>query len=157
MLVTINTDASFYQKEKIGGFAIWIASNKGRVKYANGFKGEIKTSHDAEFKCIINALYLLKKQSWEITEIYINTDCLSVIQIIEGTRLFNKLPQYSKDNFMDYLKIINELGVKHISLRKVKAHQHTKTARHWVNQWCDKEAKKSARKILKNNFGVILK
>lgn len=157
MLVTINTDASFYPLQKIGGYAIWIASNKGRVKHAAGFKQTLHSPHDAEFKVIINALHLLKKQRWEITEIYINTDSQTVIETIEAKGTFKKLPQYGKDNYQTYLSIIKELGVNHVSLRHVKAHQHTNTARHWVNEWLDKEAKKAARKILKDKFGIILK
>jgi len=156
MLVTINTDASFYPMQKIGGYAIWIASNKGRVKLAAGFKNVLETQHDAEFKAIINALHLLKRQRWEITEIYINTDSQTVIQMVETKATFKKLPQYGKDNYQSYLKIIEELGVKHVSFRHVKSHLHTNTARHWVNDWLDTEAKKAARKILKDKFGIIL-
>jgi len=155
MLVTINTDASFYPIQKIGGFAIWIASDKGRVKHANGFKGEIQSAHDAEFKCIINALHILKLQKWDITEIYINTDSQTVIDTVESKGTFKNLPQYGKDNYKTYLKIIKELGVKDISLRHVKGHLHTKTARHFVNDWCDDQAKAAARKILKESFGGI--
>ena len=157
MLVTINTDASFYPLQKIGGYAIWIASNKGRVKYAAGFKNTLHTQHDAEFKAIINALYLLKKQRWTITEIYINTDSQTVIDTIENEGAFKKMPQYGKDNYQAYLSIIKELGVKYVSLRHVKGHLHTKTARHFVNQWCDDNARKHARKLLKDKFGINLK
>lgn len=157
MLVTINTDASFYPDQKIGGYAIWIASNKGRIKYAAGFKDTLHSPHDAEFKAIINALYLLKKQKWEITEIYINTDSQTVIDTVENKGTFKRLPQYGKDNYDSYTKIINELGVKHVSFRHVKGHLHTKNARHWVNDWLDKEAKKAAKIILKDKFGIIIK
>lgn len=157
MLVTINTDASFYPIQKIGGYAIWIASNKGRVKLASGFKGTVETPHDAEFKAIINALHLLKRQDWEITGIYINTDSMCVIDTIEKKGIDKKIPQYGKDNYQAYLNIIQELNVKHVSFRHVKGHQHTKTARHFVNDWCDTEAKKAARKILKEKFGIIVK
>lgn len=157
MLVTINTDASFYPIQKIGGYAIWIASNKGRVKHAAGFKGNVETPHDAEFKAVINALHLLKKQNWEITEIYINTDSQTVIETVETKGTFKSLPKYAKDNYKAYQSIINELGVKHVSLRHVKGHLHTKTARHWVNDWLDTEAKKAARKILKEKFGIIIR
>lgn len=157
MLVTINTDASFYPIQKIGGYAIWIASDKGRVKHAAGFRNNVESPHDAEFKAVINALHLLKKQGWEITEIYINTDSQAVIQTIEGKGTFKRLPQHGKDNYQSFLSIINELGVKNVSLRHVKSHLHTKTARHWVNQWLDGEAKKAAKKILKDKFGIIVR
>ncbi len=157
MLVTINTDASYYAVQKIGGYAIWIASNKGRVKYSAGFKNQLETQHDAEFKAIINALHLLKKQNWKITKIYINTDSQTVIQTVETKGVKNKLPQYGKDNYQSYLKIIEELGVKDVSFRHVKAHSHTKTARHWVNDWLDTQAKKESRKISKDKFGTPVK
>lgn len=157
MLVTINTDASFYPIQKIGGYAIWIASNKGRVKYSNGFKETLVCSHDAEFKAIINALHLLKRQNWNISEIYINTDSQTIIDTVENKGTFKNLPQYGKDNYQSYLSITQQLDVKNISLRHVKGHLHTKTARHFVNDWCDVNAKKEAKKILKEKFGIIIK
>jgi ribonuclease HI len=144
MLVTITTDASFYSEYKQGGFAFWITSNLGRIRYAGAFKDTILTPSDAEFKCIINALHILNKQGWAVTEIYINTDSKNVIDAIENKT--KTLPQYAQDNLKTYNKLIKLINVPNISLRHVKAHLHTKTARHWVNDWCDIEAKKAARK-----------
>lgn len=157
MLVTINTDASYYAVQKIGGYAIWIASNKGRVKYSAGFKNQLENQHDAEFKAIINALHLLKKQNWKITKIYINTDSQAVIKTIEKNGFCKKNHQYIVKNYQSYLKIIKEIGVKDVSFRHVKAHSHTKTARNWVNDWLDTQAKKESRKISKDKFGIIIK
>jgi ribonuclease HI len=155
MLVTITTDASYYKQYKIGAFAFWISSDKGRVTIAAPFKNVVESSHDAEFKCIINSLHSLHKQKWDVKEIYINTDSQTVIGTIEGTA--NKLPEYGKENLKAYKAIIKQLNVTHVSLRHVKGHKHTKTARHWVNNWCDVNAKKNAKNKIKELFGDVLK
>ena len=150
MLVTITTDASFYDSHKAGGYAFWIKSDIATIKVAGAFKGTIETPHDAEFKCIINALHQLKRQNWNITKIFINTDSKSVINAIENKNL--KLPEYAKENLKAYKDIIKQFGKLNVSLRYVKAHHHTRTARHWVNQWCDTNAKAAARKKI---FGEV--
>lgn len=143
MLVTITTDASFYDTHKMGGYAFWITSNSGRIRLAAAFKGNVETSHDAEFKCIINALHSLKKSTWDITEIYINTDSKDVMKAIDGTR--PNLPKYAVENLTAYKAILKELKVSKVSLRHVKGHKHTKTARHWCNQWCHDNSKAAAK------------
>jgi len=150
MLVTITTDASYYHQHKIGGFAFWITSTLGRASLAGAFKANIESSHDAEFKSIINSLHYLKKLNWPITDLYINTDSMSVITAIETG---GGKPQHAKDNLNSYQLILKELNNPRVSLRHVKGHLHTKTARHWVNSWCDKEAGKAARKKIKDLFG----
>ena len=149
MLVTINTDASFYSEHKQGGYAFWIKSNLATVKYAAAFKNEIASSHDAEFKCLINALYKLKSLGWTITEIYVNTDSQNMIDAIEDKDGKNKTnqTQHGQENINLYKAITTGLKCP-ISLRKVQGHTHTKTARNWVNFWCDCQAKIAIRKKL---------
>ncbi len=144
MLVTITTDASYYHEHKQGGFAFWISSNKGRLCLAGAFKNDIQSSHDAEFKCIINSLHYLSKHNWEITQIYINTDSQAVIDMVEDRA--NIIAPHNRENLKQYKSIIKQLNVTHVSLRHVKGHKHTRTARHWVNDWCDKNAKAAAKK-----------
>jgi ribonuclease HI len=127
----------------MGGYAFWITSDLGRVKTAAAFKGLLETSHDAEFKCIINSLHVLKRLGWTVTELYINTDSKNVIDAV--TKDIPNLPDYAVKNLKAYNDIIQAFKGTKINLKHVKAHKHTRTPRHWVNDWCDKEAKKAAR------------
>jgi len=147
MLVTVNTDASYYSEHKQGGYAFWIKSNLATVKYAAAFKNEIASSHDAEFKCLINALYKLKSLNWGITGIYINTDSQNIIDAIEDKDGKNKTKttQHGQENIKLYKAITTALNCP-ISLRKVQGHTHTNTARHYCNYWCDCQAKIAVRK-----------
>jgi len=154
MLVTITTDASYYHDHKIGGYAFWITSNMGRLRYSNAFSVTINSPHDAEFKCIINALHFLKKTGWEVTRLVINTDSQTTIDHIEKippikVRKTKKLPQHAIDNINYYKAIISHLKSPVVSLRHVKGHTHTNTTRNWVNQWCDDNAKAAAKKKIK--------
>lgn len=144
MLVTITTDASYYHEHKQGGYAFWITSNQGRLRLAQAFKNKVHSSHDAEFKCIINALHYLSRHDWNVTQIYINTDSQAVIDLIENRAKI--IPDYSLNNLQQYNAIIKLMNISHVSFRHVKGHKHTRTARHWVNSWCDKNAKAAAKK-----------
>lgn len=147
MLVTINTDASHNSDHKIGTFSFWMVSNAGRLFGAGELKGRVDHSTDAEFRSALNALhFLFDKSGWKgITKIIINTDSQSVVEMINGS----KTHAWAKD----LKKHFNQLKAKHkviIEARKVKAHSGIEEKRKWVNNWCDKQAKKILRQSLKS-------
>lgn len=113
MVVTINTDAAYHSKYKVGAFAFWIVSNLGKIMQSGPLKsGEIKSSTEAEIQCILNALYALGTQKWlNITKIVINTDSLNSIHLLSGDVIaINKynLGHYRKYR-SKYIKLINKL------------------------------------------------
>ena len=55
MTITIITDASFMPSYNIGAYAFWISTPIGKHTDARVFNNPVNSSHDAEFKCIINA------------------------------------------------------------------------------------------------------
>jgi ribonuclease HI len=151
MTATINTDASFYVDYKLAAYAFWITTDKGRIKKAAALKGEVFSANEAEFKCIVNALHsLANAKLGQITTIYINTDSDATIKAIET----GLPPQWARAILPYYKKYIDLLGAN-IVLRHVKSHEHTSTPRNWVNDWCDKMAKKIAKEELKKRFNVV--
>ena len=50
MLVTINTDASFHQKKKIGAYAFYAVCNNWKVKKSGKFRENCLNPCDAEAK-----------------------------------------------------------------------------------------------------------
>lgn len=143
MLVTITTDASFYDKHKVGAYAFWIASDGGKIRKAGVFKGEINSSHEAEFKCIINAVHALVKSNIKPTKIIINTDSMTVIRRVKSKHQFNIGNVSLMEKYRDMVKM---LGVDTVIFKHVKGHSNGKTPRQWVNNWCDSQAKHHAKK-----------
>ncbi|MES2395629.1 MAG: RNase H family protein [Bacteroidota bacterium] len=152
MLVTINTDASWSPKNKVGTFAFWVVSNQGKIAKAGLLKGEIRTPDHAELSCIANAIHCLMVQKWGITKIIINTDSLNSIHILNDDKKLMKWYGLKDHRFQVIRKVILQKlnGVK-FECRHIKSHQNTATPRAWVNEWCDQEAKKQLIKWHKNN------
>ena len=152
MTATITTDASFYVDYKVAAYAFWISTNVGRIKKAAALKGDVLSSHEAEFKCIINGLHTLwQAKLGELTTIYINTDSKITIDTILG----KNTPEWAKPLLPIYNKYIHTFGAT-IVLRHVKAHDPANTPRNWVNNWCDITAKKIAKEEIKKRFGIVV-
>lgn len=146
MNITINTDASFCPKDKVGGYAFWITCDNGRIKRSGRLK-KPKSSIDSEMKALANAVYVLKKSNLidgKVNFIYINSDCSHMFSLI-GKKSNNQVGRYIAKTLSSILRRGRE-GIpnrkKRYQLRHVKSHSHTRTKRNWVNDWCDKEARK---------------
>lgn len=161
MIVTINTDASFSKLYQRGTYAFWIKSNKGKITKSGLLRNECSRPEIAEFRCIVNAMHKLAEANWaDITKVIINTDCMNVIYLIArdnkkikrfglfpwGSDTLNKFESMVSSYRKTFLK-----GVP-IELRHVKAHVSTKSDREWVNDWCDKEAKRHMAAYLKTQL-----
>lgn len=151
MLATINTDASYSNKERIGAFAFWISTDAGRLKRGGILKGTVTDSEEAELKSIANALYLLFDRRSElpgISRVIVNTDCKYAInKISRGMAPKNEnvvyMMAYWVHCFCLQLKRKYDINVE---FRYVEAHRFSKgtkwdTSRHAVNEWCDRTAK----------------
>jgi ribonuclease HI len=138
-VITINTDASFNPQHKLGGYAFYIVCDLFKIQKAGMFKKPVDNSKDAEIMCIGNAISTLLAQPElpETTWLIINSDCLyGMSDIRKSTSELAK-----KVNRM-WAALINRTKSRHNKMRHVKAHNGTPDARSWVNDWCDKEAKK---------------
>lgn len=150
MLVTINTDASF--KDGFGGYAFWIVCDAGKIQKAGMIKNKANTSTDAETMCIANAIHTLKHSRFSgVTKVIINTDSKESINLLTGKsrcKAANPLFKVVEECMFNMMELCLKLGLsirevdKLIEFRWVKAHNGKKDARSFVNDWCDKEAKK---------------
>lgn len=148
MNVTINTDASFNHHHKVGGYAFWITSELGRIRQSGTLK-ETSDAQDAELKALANAVYVLLNSEFNngsIEHIYVNSDCKMMFPKI-SVKSTNVPGKYIAETLNDILrKNMNGCIYGRISFRHVKAHTNNLTkSRSWVNDWCDKEAKKAMR------------
>jgi ribonuclease HI len=143
--ITINTDASFHPEKKVGGYAFYIVCDLFKIQKGGMFKTQPKTAMEAEMMCMANALHtLLSQKELPSTKwIIINSDCLFSFEKIKrksqsdiGRRVAEILRKVRIR--MSYMGLIKP----EFEFRHVKAHNGTNDARSWVNDWCDKEAKK---------------
>lgn len=144
--LTINTDASFHPINKSSGFAFYVVCNSFKIQKSGKFNTDVSDSLMAETKCIGNAIAttLGRKDLPQVNTIVINTDCLPAISKIN----------YSDEDYcikirelIELLKIRTKCST--LKFKHVKAHSGKNDARSWVNEWCDKEAKKWMRKKIK--------
>lgn len=140
MLVTINTDASFCPKTKLGAYAFWIVCNQARIKHSAIFKNKLKNETEAEAMCILNAFHVISKSKITgISKIILNSDAKYFMPFIQ------KRPQLLKQFNKLQTQLVLKYSLKRgwYDFRHVKAHVTTDGARNWVNDWCDTEAKKA--------------
>jgi ribonuclease HI len=142
--ITINTDASHHPVKKAGGYAFYIVCDLFKIQKSGAFKVDPLDSIDAEMKCMANALHtlLMQKELPTCDLIVINSDCLFSFSMI-GLRKKG----IGKTVALILRDVRNRMAWKEAVLpsyefRHVKAHSGKSDARSWVNEWCDKEAKK---------------
>lgn len=149
--ITINVDASFHPQEKVGGYAFWIVCSKFVIKKGGMFKTNPKNSTEAELMGIANAAYtLLKTPDLPYCRlVVVNNDCLNAHEKI-GQKSNNKIGKETANIFKQIRGVLYYPGAQtKIHLRHVKAHSGIDDKRSYVNEWCDKEAKKWMREALK--------
>jgi ribonuclease HI len=151
MLITINTDASW--RERHAGYAFWIVCDAGKIQKAGKIKKLVDNSAIAEMMCIANALHTLKHSRFsEITKVIINTDsqhCIDRLGI--GAKFKDSSTDECLFTMMEIcLKLGKSIRDMHsiFEFRHVKAHSGKKDSRSFVNEWCDREAKKYSKELL---------
>ena len=146
--ITINTDASFNYKWKVGGYAFYIICDLFKIQKGGMFKVRPSNPMEAEMMCMANALTTLlhQKELPSVKLIVINSDCL-----FSFDKISLKKDGVGKTVAQILKKVRKEMAWKGVVMpefdfRHVKAHTKNKDARSMVNGWCDKEAKKWMRK-----------
>jgi ribonuclease HI len=144
--ITINTDASFCHKTKIGGYAFWIKSDFFTIKKQGHFNSLVDNSTDAELRCIANAIATLSVQNLGGYEyiLVINTDSKGAVGWMKNPQ--NKTALICKLQLDNLLELTNCTFVK---WKHVKAHSNKDDARSFVNDWCDKMSRKEMHKYRK--------
>jgi ribonuclease HI len=126
---TVNTDASFCPHTRAGGWAVWISIDGGiKVKKSGMFKDRPRTSTEAELWAIFNGVWIAA--SMGVASLLVQSDCKTALAHLERNTMQTRQLHAS-------LPCPVTIKTKH-----VKAHRDTDTARTWVNEWCDTEAKK---------------
>lgn len=165
MNATINTDASYSHKYKVGAFAFWIVCDGGVRFFGSGpLSGTVDSPSVAELMCICKALVYLQNLQKNgtvkpITDIRINTDSLNSIHILNGDK--PEIRRYGLDKGQYKTTTLSWLKVKRydwkLSFKHVKSHVGTNTPSQYVNQWCDTQAKKFIQILITERESSIIK
>lgn len=154
---TINTDASYHHKKEVAAWACWIKSSHYLIKKAELFEEFPANSSTAEALAIENALaalddlisaeeFLQHQRDTVGIKLYINTDSMWTIQAIRGN--------VKRSKHLAIAHRVKSLADRYeIDIRHVKAHTDKDDARSWVNDWCDKQAKRLVWEGIKKRYG----
>lgn len=145
------TDASHCPNTKVGGYGVWIASQRGKRSYDGAFKNLIDNATIAEMAAITNGLYIAIRT--ELVQahdrVLIQTDCIAAILAFTGKRK----PAHSEERRI--VEQQRQLMVQHnlsITFKHVKGHSDNEGNRFVSNNICDRKAKanmKKARQLFK--------
>ena len=132
---TINTDASL--KEGVMGYAVWIRTEWDKHQF-NGAGIRGKSINEIEMEAIIAGFqYLIY---WNLLDdidvIVVNTDSKEAILNFEK-------PHTSKYKEAEKFLNLKEFIPQPIYFKKVKGHSKGHDARHYINTWCDAEARRA--------------
>ena len=151
-IITINTDAGFYPREKFGSYAYWIKGNGMFFRGSGGFRDKCKNPQEAELKAIINAVTILLSNApkFHFHKLIINRDCIHAKSSKDGSDL-EKLLAKLIEKVRYKCKPSNPYDGQYPfhEFRHIKAHTHTNTKRNWVNDWCDKQCKLQLKNYVK--------
>lgn len=136
-IITINTDSSFCQKTQIGAYAFWIKWKDFFYKWSGVFKDTCKWSQEAEEKAVLVAIWILKDKSKDFDIIVVNRDCI-------GVKNQGKVKKYIR-GYKVALRDIYGTKERFVKFKWVKWHGNWETKRGYVNNWCDREARKVLR------------
>jgi ribonuclease HI len=143
---TINTDASRDPKTGKAAWAYWIRSTNFLFRDSSLYPDSTPNSSIAELFALKAALECVNASVGtmprEMVRLYINTDSQWVLQALRGN--------VKRSKHLSLAEAVKDLAEGYeLVLRHVKAHKHKDTPRHWVNDWCDKEAKRLLRTYLR--------
>lgn len=148
MLVTVMSDASYCHQTKAAGWGVWIKSERGFFEGGGNFKTQAKTSTDAESMAISVAVFLAFKQGIAVEGdiILIQTDCLAIVNMLQK---FDKDLYKSRRKLKPFQKAVKytERFIREnkctLKIRHVKGHAPSEGKRNYVNELCDKHARKA--------------
>lgn len=147
--VTVFTDASFCPETKSAGGAFWARGDVERLSSSFPIQG-IKQAHEAEIVTACKAILqmgddekigALLRLGGQIRLVLV-VDCLAVQDAFEGR--MRGMAGIIKSH-IDQVEALRKQHGFFLKINHVKAHKGTGSPRQWVNNWCDKEAKRQMR------------
>lgn len=152
-------DASYWEGKKVPGqpqpkaaaWAAWIRVTgvNGPIKKGGLLKlGPVKTSAWAELYAALNGVWIAAQ--YGATSVLVRSDCLEVVKVLNEEAFANN------KKWQAYRKAVKEHSLEHLDITAKHVRAHTEdfsTAAAYVNDWCDREAKRHMRKDRKEKYG----
>jgi ribonuclease HI len=145
LLITLFTDISLDQRRGIGVYAVWAKESGRTFRESGRFKEPVSDSNYAETAAIINGLYLVIKhfQPEPGSKIIAQSDSTNALYILKDNRPGAWVTQ-AQHLVERRDAILAGRGIE-VDYRHVQGHKGTRTPRHAVNTWCDRECRRLLR------------
>ena len=133
---TVITDASHCPKTGAAGFGAYIRidGHPAPFQYSGPLKPPTHSSTFAEVRAALIGIWYAAKLG--ATDVLIQSDCMTIIHLANGRCKSAGLVALWREAMLR-----PDMQVR-LEARHVKGHIAIKDARSWVNDWCDKQAKK---------------
>lgn len=165
--VTIFADASWCSRTKAGGFGCWIKGDGEAITRGGPLKAS-RSSDVAECQALANALAVAHQRgvlSWGDT-VVLQSDCTSalsaILHVVPGAvdmpakggldvppRRPGSVVSPEVQEVMEFIAWIVTLSGVKLWTRHVKGHSGLGTGRHYVNDLCDRLARKGMEEVRK--------
>lgn len=143
MLTTLYCDASWYQEERVGGWAVWLRSERGRIVRAGTVPDYCEHAYEAELAAIFAGVYLTTASWPDTSAIVVRSDCDAALKLMSG----RNLPRHQGAHMLT--SKISEIQKSIRLLPKwVKGHQSGDSTEAWINRKVDRLAREKARGAL---------
>lgn len=155
--ITIATDISLIVEDRIATWACYIRSSHGTIKVVRQFKVYDHRAQFLETLALANALAIVKKNIPDFSQsnIIIYNEIEHVIRPILNTNGNIKQKDVLRSNYIKeiIMPILN--SALSYEIRDVKAHYTGQIHsfdrnKYYMNDWCDKNAKKLSKQIKKD-------
>ena len=153
--VTLYTDASWIEDH--GSWAFWAKADSGRLTQTGMLPKEINGSFQGEIYAICQGMHKVLKR-WPATKgFYICSDSKAAMGFLSNPKkeksrsgkIYSDVEQRLKTAF-DKMVVDKEILMRH-----VKGHKSgKKSIRFWLNNWCDKQARKTRKEHKKTENGL---
>lgn len=145
MNVTIISDASWCPNTKAGGYGYWIACQRGRKAGGGVIRRRVTSSQSAEMMAVVNGVWHGLNDGYVLSGdvLLIQTDCLNAIDLFR--RGAGRTPE--EREVIQFFHELLDGNALEVSFRHVRGHTNGDTPRTYVNNVCDKTAKKHMRKM----------
>ena len=139
MLTTLYCDASFCPHHLVGGWAIWLRSEQGRIVEDGPTPDYCDQSNEAELAAIYAGIYRTSKRWPTTTAILVRSDCQTALELMD-----KKYRPRSRGAHRLASKIhrLQEEGGFRLIPRWVKGHQRGNKTDAWLNNKVDELARK---------------
>jgi ribonuclease HI len=139
VLTTLYCDASFCPHQLVGGWAIWLRSEQGRIVEDGATPDYCTQSYEAELAAIYAGIYRTSKRWPGTTAILVRSDCQTALELMDRKYRARSRSAHRLTTKIHQLQA--QQGFRLIS-RWVKGHQRGSQTDAWLNNKVDELARK---------------